>query len=261
MTHWVIVKKNGKIYAGVDELRSGPDYESKLSGTGTMPGLHDEFSANKLVSFSAENRQCVICSAGRSYPTSKTSGRTDRDMAYILDNQVLPNLDFSRFGSAQELLSAVISSLVSQYVIDDHSTNAIVVGCGFIDGTARDAKSALSIAYYDSRYNLLRGVSKNCLNSELTERNLSVFEQDPSFVIQNEIHERSLTRPGRVGRDTNMRVISFSPLSQHQSSVSSIFQSGKFSRNRDQSVQGVAGQSAVSEANDSNEPENRCFIM
>ena len=64
MTHWVICRYEGKIYAGVDKLGTGPRQRSHLSATGFMPGVvQNSVTVSKLVKFQFGSKSCVICCA------------------------------------------------------------------------------------------------------------------------------------------------------------------------------------------------------
>lgn len=231
MTHWVIIKKNGKIYAGVDKLRSGPDYPSELSGTGTMPGVHDETDANKLVQYGKSHKECVICCAGKSYPINKTTRRSnlEKDMTRILRDDILPSVDFSLLTDAKSLLNVIVTKLTNQYIIDQDK-NSVLLGLGFIDNTVSNASASLSIAYFDSRASTVQAVHNEYLNMELLKRDLLDFERDPNFIIRDEINQKSLERRGRVGRDANSSTIEYSYATPANSKPASSSKSGIFSK-------------------------------
>lgn len=232
MTHWVIIKKNGRIYAGVDMLRSGPDYPSELSGTKTMPGVHMETTANKLVQYTQSGKVCVICCAGKSYPLNRKTklSNSSKDMTRILTNDILPSIKFSSLTDAESLLKAVMKALTSKYIIDEND-NSVLLGCGFIDNTVGDASSSLSMAYYDSRSSKIKAAHEECLNSELVERDLLAFEFDLGLIIRDEINTKSMERSGRVGRDTNDCTLEYSYVEPTKSKpISLSSKSGIFSK-------------------------------
>lgn len=222
MTHWVIRQYKGKIYAGVDRLASGPDYPSELSGSGTMPHTHDMLEVEKYVEFSKENKSCVICCAGKTYPQNKITGK-NKNIVDILKEEVLPQIDFTKCQFATDLMKAV-SFLLNQSYIVDTSKHSLFLGCGF----SGSASPQLTIAYYDSRsVHAIKGVMTGYLNSSHQEQGSplssslgSATGYDPvEFSISEEIAEESRRRPNQVGRNSDIVSISIKASSRHTKQV------------------------------------------
>ena len=212
MTHWVIRKYQGKIYAGVDKLASGQDHTSQSSGTGTMPNVHLEKDVAKLVAFATNGKQTLICCAGATFLAKKTSPSNFQETAQIL-NTVLPRLAWTSIQSAEQLMTMLSQTLERDYNL--HS--ALRLGCGF----AYYAHPQLTIAYYDSQKPpKIKNIMGDYLNINLEETDAYLqhsWQQSiggaagynpAEFAIGKEIEDTAMKRPGRVSREYNINQIS-----------------------------------------------------
>jgi hypothetical protein len=221
MTHWVIRKYNGKIYAGVDKLASGPDARSELSADGTMPGVHDELPVAKLVQYGSASckSRCIICCSGDTYlrKVDEPDPEVKEETKGVLE-AILCELDIENDGLEKIANNAKIL-LQSIYVLLEgkgYRMTHLRLGCGF-------ATSALTIAYCDWRPEIKKQeveVDGDYLNIGLETEDR--FKADllsgggaamgyipAEFAIANEIEKASRERPGRVSRDSD--ILSISP--------------------------------------------------
>lgn len=209
MTHWVIVKYNNNIYAGADRLASGPDYPSELSGTETMPKVHEMLhDMLKISEFESANKKALLCYAGKTFLIKKR----DRELenTFFVLNRILKhlgqNINSNVWASANNLMLGVRCLLQHNYIIDNHD-NSLIIGCGL------KANNTSTIAYYNSIVDTVTSWNADTLNSELQQSPFSkqllfgsgLLGNAADSLIKQEIDTKHRQSPTRVGREISLR--------------------------------------------------------
>jgi len=205
MTHWVILEHEGRIYAGADTLVSFHEFPSVISGSGSMPQVHNTTTTSKVIAFSGKFFDCVICTAAILNPTHIAT--QERRWIIPVLCKFLSVHQHDKLKSASDLMRVIQSHLEGNYTTVE-GKNGIFLGCGFHDHAGHT-----SISYYDSKQDIIVDATKGYLNSQgamSVKPNLAsgigtLLKLNPAeFRIKEEIFKVSANRQDAVGKEAEI---------------------------------------------------------